>query len=195
MVFVSSCKTSLEKTKNLSKTTSLFNGKDLSGWTIYGTEKWYVEAGQLVCENGPDNSFGYLITDKHYKNFELTLDFKQEKNGNSGIFVHSTIDGSKIKGFQIEIAPPGHSAGGINYYDRGWLVKPDPEKDKNIKMKEWNQMKIRLENNKLTSWLNGSQMATIIDKKIGDSKGSIALQVHGANVTKIRWRNLQVIEL
>ena len=27
---------------------SLFNGKDLTGWTIHGTEKWYVENGELV---------------------------------------------------------------------------------------------------------------------------------------------------
>ena len=30
----------------------LFNGKDLSGWTVYGTEKWYVEDGVLVSESG-----------------------------------------------------------------------------------------------------------------------------------------------
>ena len=40
----------------------LFNGINLSGWTIHGTEKWYVENGELVCENGPDNQYGYLST-------------------------------------------------------------------------------------------------------------------------------------
>ena len=34
------------------KQVSLFNGKDLGGWTINGTEKWYVENGELVCESG-----------------------------------------------------------------------------------------------------------------------------------------------
>ena len=52
---------------------SLFNGKDLSGWTIHGTEKWYVKDGLLVCESGPDKEYGYLTTDKPYKDFELTL--------------------------------------------------------------------------------------------------------------------------
>ena len=33
---------------------NLFNGKDLSGWEIFGTEKWYVENKNIVCENGPD---------------------------------------------------------------------------------------------------------------------------------------------
>ena len=57
---------------------SLFNGVDLSGWTIHGTEKWYVEDGDLVCENGPDNEYGYLSTDEYYDDFVLTLEYKQE---------------------------------------------------------------------------------------------------------------------
>ena len=32
----------------------IFNGKDLTGWTIHGTENWFVEKGKLVCESGPD---------------------------------------------------------------------------------------------------------------------------------------------
>jgi hypothetical protein len=36
------------------KQQALFNGKDLSGWKVYGTEKWYVEDGLLVCESGAD---------------------------------------------------------------------------------------------------------------------------------------------
>ena len=54
------------------KSTKLFNGKDLTGWTIHGTEKWYVEKGHLICENGPKEEYGYLSTDKNYKNFILT---------------------------------------------------------------------------------------------------------------------------
>ena len=91
----------------------LFNGKDLTGWKIYGTEKWYVEDGLLICESGPDKEYGYLGTEKSFKNFELTLEFKQEANGNSGVFFHSSIDGTKITGWQVEVAPPGKSTGGI----------------------------------------------------------------------------------
>ena len=56
-----------------SQEVSLFNGKDLSGWQIYGTEKWYVDDGLLVCESGPDAEYGYLGTEKTFKDFELTL--------------------------------------------------------------------------------------------------------------------------
>ena len=61
---------------NAQHNASLFNGKDLTGWTIHGTEKWYVENGELICESGPDKQYGYLSTNKNYKNFELTLEFK-----------------------------------------------------------------------------------------------------------------------
>jgi len=68
---------------------SLFNGKNLAGWTVNGTEKWYADNGELVCESGPDKQYGYLSTNKPYKNFMLTLKFKQEANGNSGVFFRS----------------------------------------------------------------------------------------------------------
>lgn len=175
---------------------SLFNGEDLSGWTVYGTEKWYVEDGLLICESGPDKGYGYLGTNKNYKNFEITLEFKQEANGNSGVFIRSTVDGTKVSGWQVEVAPPGHSTGGVyESYGRGWLIKPDPENDKALKMGEWNQMKIRVEGDKLTSWLNGTQMVTITDEKIGAGEGSIALQIHDGGGIKVKWKNIRITEL
>ena len=53
---------------------SLFNGNDLDGWNIHGTELWYVDNGLLVCESGPDKGYGYLSTTKHYDDFDLTLE-------------------------------------------------------------------------------------------------------------------------
>ncbi|MCK0147469.1 DUF1080 domain-containing protein [Arenibacter sp. F26102] len=177
----------------VSQELSLFNGKDLSGWTIYGTEKWYVEDGLLISESGPDKQYGYLATDKYYDDFELTLEFKQEANGNSGVFVRSTIDGTKVSGWQVEVAPPGHDTGGVyESYGRGWLIKPDPKKDKILKEGEWNTMKIKLSGSKLTSWLNGTEMVSITDDKIGEGKGSIALQIHDGGGIKVKWRNIKI---
>ena len=87
--------------------TKLFNGKNLRGWKVHGTEKWYVDNGELVCESGPDKQYGYLASEKDYKDFELTVEFKQESNGNSGVFFHSSIEGTKITGWQAEVAPKG----------------------------------------------------------------------------------------
>lgn len=176
--------------------TSLFNGKDLEGWKIYGTEKWYVENNEIICESGPDEQYGYLGTEKFYKDFILTFEFKQEANGNSGVFFRSTIDGIKIKGWQAEVAPPGHSTGGIyESYGRGWLIKPDEEKDSNLKMGEWNKMKIMAKGSSVTTWLNGVEMVQITDDKIGAANGSIALQIHDGGGIKVRWRNIYIEEL
>jgi hypothetical protein len=173
--------------------TSLFNGKDLSGWNIHGTELWYVEDGLLVCESGPEKKYGYLSTEKPYDDFILTLEFKQEANGNSGVFFRSTLEGTKISGWQAEVAPPGNDSGGIyESYGRGWLIKPDPKKDKALKMGEWNRMKIKVVGDKVTTWLNGTQMITLEDEKIGQGKGSIALQIHDGGGIKVRWRNLEI---
>ena len=172
---------------------SLFNGKDLKGWEIYGTEKWYVEDGLLVCESGPDEEYGYLGTKKHYKNFELNLDFKQEADGNSGVFIRSTIEGVKISGWQVEVAPKGMHTGGVyESYGRGWLIKPIPEKEQVLKEGEWNVMKIRVVGDELTSWLNGVKMVHIKDEKIGKGNGSIALQIHDGGGIKVKWRNIKI---
>jgi hypothetical protein len=175
---------------------SLFNGKDLSGWEIYGTEKWYVEDGLLICESGPDEEYGYLATKQSFKNFELTVEFKQEADGNSGVFFRSFIEGTKITGWQAEVAPPGHNTGGIyESYGRGWLIKPDPEKDKALKMGEWNTMKIKAVDDKVTTWLNGEKMIEYVDAKIGAAEGSIALQIHSGGGIKVLWRNIKIQEL
>jgi Domain of Unknown Function (DUF1080) len=178
------------------KKQTLFNGKDLTGWKIYGTEKWYVEDGLLVCESGPDKEYGYLGTEQKFKDFELTLEFKQEANGNSGVFFHSSIEGTKIAGWQAEVAPPGSSTGGIyESYGRGWLIKPEPEKDKALKMGEWNKMTVRVVGNVVTTFLNGTQMITLDDAKIGGKDGCIALQIHSGGGIKVKWRKIKIKQL
>ena len=174
----------------------LFNGRNLAGWTVHGTEKWYVEKGDLVCESGPDKQYGYLSTDKKFKNFELTVKFKQESNGNSGIFFRSSIDGVKISGWQVEVAPEGLHTGGIyESYGRGWLVKPKAEDEKKLKPGKWNDMKIRVENDLVTTWLNGHKMVEFADPKIGAANGFIALQIHDGGGIKVRWKDMIIKEL
>ena len=179
-----------------SKKVSLFNGKDLTGWKIYGTEKWYVDNGQLVCESGPDKKYGYLATEKFYKNFDLTVEFLQELNGNSGVFFHSTIEGVKIAGWQCEVAPKGHDTGGIyESYGRGWLKQIDDDKENILKPGKWNKMRLRVEGPRVQTWLNGKPMVDISDEKIGKANGSIALQIHDGGGIKVRWRKLIIEEL
>jgi hypothetical protein len=178
------------------KTTKIFNGKDLTGWTVHGTEKWYVDRGELVCESGPDKEYGYLSTNKNYKNFILELKFKQEANGNSGVFIRSGIDGTKISGWQVEVAPVDMHSGGIyESYGRGWLIQPKPEDEKILKQGEWNSMKIEAVGDEITTWLNGHRMVSLKDEKIGKGEGFIALQIHSGGGIKVRWKDLKIKEL
>ena len=174
----------------------IFNGKNLNGWKVHGTEIWYVEEGQLVCESGPEEKYGYLSTQNYYNDFILTLKFKQDSDGNSGVFIRSTIERTKISGWQVEVAPPKKNTGGIyESYGRGWLIKPDPIKDSVLKMGKWNKMKIKVQGNSVTTWLNRVKMIELKDEKIGKGKGAIALQIHDGGGIKIRWKNIRVNEL
>jgi hypothetical protein len=183
-------------TSGAEKWKSLFNGKNLKGWNIHGTEKWYVEDGLLVCESGPDKEYGYLSTKKNYDDFELELEFLQEADGNSGVFFRSTFEGTKVSGWQVEVAPPNRDTGGIyESYGRGWLVRIPDEKENILKMGEWNKMKIRVVGGHVTTWLNGQQMVDIEDEKIAQGKGAIALQIHDGGGIKVKWRNMKVREI
>lgn len=174
---------------------SLFNGKDLTGWVNNGTELWYVENGELICESGPDKQYGYLSTTKSYYNFELTLQFKLEANGNSGVFIRSGIQGTTISGWQVEVAPAGQHTGGIyESYGRGWLIQPKPADEKILKPDTWNTMRIRAIDNKVTTWLNGVEMVNLTDELIGKGTGFIALQIHDGGGIKVRWKDIMITE-
>ena len=175
---------------------TLFNGKDLAGWVVYGTEKWYVEDGLLVCESGPDKKYGYLGTEKYYRDFELTADFKQLADGNSGIFFRSMIEGTTISGWQVEVAPPGNDSGGIyESSGRGWLHQIPDELEKVLKPKDWNTMRVKVVGSQVTTWLNGVEMTNLNDPKIGAATGRIALQIHDGGGIKVQWKNIVVQEL
>nr|HPH31086.1 DUF1080 domain-containing protein [Chitinophagaceae bacterium] len=151
---------------------------------------------ELICESGPDKKYGYLSTDKAYDNFILDLQFKLEANGNSGVFFRSGIEGTKISGWQVEVAPPDHHTGGIyESYGRGWLIQPKPEDEKILKADDWNQLKIQAKDDEITTWLNGKQIVFFKDEKIGQGKGFIALQIHDGGGIKVRWKNIRIKEL
>jgi hypothetical protein len=182
--------------ENSEEKVKLFNGLNLDGWKIHGTEKWFVENGELICESGPDKEYGYLATNESYKDFILSLEFMQEAEGNSGVFFRSSIEGTKISGWQVEVAPPNHDTGGIyESYGRGWLVQIPEEKEHILKMGEWNNLKIQVVGSIVKTWLNGTQMVQIEDEKIGNANGVIALQIHDGGGIKVRWKNIFIKEL
>ena len=176
---------------------SLFNGKDLTGWEPFGDGKWYVEDGNLVTENGDNKEYGYLCTRKYYKDFDLTCEFKQASNGNSGLFFHSFIEGfNHVHGWQCEVAPKGNDTGGIyESYGRGWLIQIPDEKESILKEGEWNTLRLRVEGGHVQTWLNGEPMADIEDALIGARSGRLMLQIHDGNDIKVLWRNFVLTNL
>ena len=184
------CKTSNKFVHNK----SLFNGEDLKGWRVFGTEEWYVnDGGELIGKSGPDHDYGYLATRKFYKNFILELEFLQEANTSSGVFFRSTLKGNDIHGWEAEVAPPGKHTGGIyESHEYGWMVKPTMGGTNTLKMGEWNTMKIYVNGDMVKTWLNGRQLLELQDEKIGAAKGRIALQLHAGDDNMVRWRNIVI---
>ena len=173
------------------KEVTLFNGVDLSGWEVYGTELWYVKNGLLYCESGPDKKYGYLATRAYYDDFDLSVEFRQEADGNSGVFIRSFIEeGVKVNGWQVEVAPKGNDTGGIyESYGRGWLIQIPDEKENILKAGDWNTLRIKVVGDNVTTWLNNEEMVNFSDKAIGAGQGRIALQIHDGGGIKVAWRN------
>lgn len=171
---------------------SLFNGKDLSGWELFGCMNCYVdEEGNLVTANGPELEYGYLGTDAYYKDFDLSVEFNQVSDGNSGLFFHSFVTGyNHVNGWQCEVAPEGCDTAGIyESYGRGWLVQIPDEKENILKPGEWNLLRLRVEGDRVQTWLNGEPMIDINDEVFAASTGRIMLQVHDGNDIVVKWRN------
>jgi hypothetical protein len=88
---------------------SLFDGRDLSGWKTNGSEKWVADDGAILGESRV-GKYGYLTTEKTYRDFNLRLRFKCETDGNSGVFTRSRITGESPKtGPDIEGMQSGYN--------------------------------------------------------------------------------------
>ena len=174
----------------------LFNGKNLDGWKIHGTERWYVQDGDLICESGPDSKYGYLATTDTFEDFILHLRFKQEADGNSGVFFRSSLEDTKISGWQVEVAPPGNDSGGIyESYGRGWLWQIPDDRENILLENVWNDLVIKVVGDRVMVWLNNELMTDLTDKKIGEANGVIALQIHDGGGIKVRWNDIYIKKL
>jgi hypothetical protein len=178
---------------------SLFNGKDLSGWTeLEGKTKFEVSDGQIIGTTIPNNPNSVLCTKKSYSNFILELDVKVDSPLNSGVQIRSHLnEKGEVYGYQIEIDPSQRAwSGGI--YDcrrRGWMInlKDKPEKQKAFKNGEWNHYKIRFNGDTLESWVNEVPIATLIDT-LKDPVGFIGLQADGNKQggLQVRFKNIRI---
>lgn len=174
----------------------LFNGHDLAGWKTHGQERWTVDHGEILGE-AVTKEYGYLSTEKTYRDFEMKALFKAEGTGNSGIFYHSTLDGVDIKGVQVEVDPnPGLHTGGL--YEsggRGWLVKPSDAAEKSLKVGDWNEVRAIVHGAHVQTWVNGVVAVDYVDATPKYTDGVIALQLHAGGQGKMRFKDIVVRDI
>jgi hypothetical protein len=177
---------------------SLWNGKDLSGWKKQGNEKWVVEDGAIYGE-GVTKEYGYLATEKTYKDFHLSLRFKCEADGNSGVYIHTRFDGDTAKvvgGRQVEIDRRiGRHTGGLYGDGKGWIVWPAPELETVIDPTGWNDLLILVEGNRYRTYLNGVQMIDFTYPSPASTDGVIALQLHSGGEGRMRFKDIWIRDL
>lgn len=177
---------------------SLFNGKDLSGWNKIGNEKWIVEEGAIYGE-GVTQEYGYLATEKKYTNFHLSLWFKCEASGNSGVYLHTEFEpgtATVTQGRQVEIDRAiGRHTGGIYGDGKGWIVWPAPELETVIRSHEWNHLLIKVEGKRYVTVLNGVQMIDFTYPSPSATEGVIALQLHSGGEGRMRFKDIWIRDL
>ncbi len=182
----------------------LFNGKDLTGWTVRsGTAMFEVVDGMIVGTTVPMTPNSFLCTDREYGDFELELEVHCDPELNSGIQVRSqiaeegtqvtirknpdkpktiTLPRDRVYGYQVEIAKAESGrSGGVYDEARRFVFLDDlaekPKSQAAFKDDQWNHIRIRCSSDRIQTWVNDVVCADVRDDK--NSKGIIGLQVHG----------------
>jgi len=185
---------------------SLFNGKDLSGWTYYLEDKskkmedvWSVVDGELVCKGKPA---GYLRTEKDYSNYILELEWKwpaDKKPGNNGVLVHTTTpDELGVWPKSLECQLGNGDAGDfwvigtkIDVFDAKKRTRDRRTINLTNKSEkpigEWNKYVIVCADKTVTCIVNGDMVNYCWN--VSQDKGAICLQSEGA---EIRYRNIRL---
>lgn len=189
--------------------TPIFNGKDLSGWHISktshhgNTQGWTVENGEIRGTQDRPGNGGILLTDKKYKNFEISLDVRPEAGCDGGIFLRSTEKG---EAYQVMLDYlDGGSVGGIYGEGLKGVKGVLPNWREQWKSSGWNHLRARIEGDvpRIQVWMNGVRIVDWKDTANhlpnGLTEGHIAVQVHAGNRwipgSKHRFRNIEVREL
>lgn len=185
------------------KFTSLFNGKDLTGWRVLtGNAAYTVKDGIIVGTTSANAATSFLVTDKSYGDFVLEIEVKTDANVNSGIQVRSESQedylNGKVYGYQVEVDPSERAwTGGIHDANqRGWLypLTYNTPAQKVYKQGQWNKFYIECIGNHIRTWLNGVPAADLVDDAI--ATGFIGLQVHSLDNTAgghVYFKNIRLL--
>jgi hypothetical protein len=139
--------------------TPLFNGKDLTGWKSTGKKDvWGAEKGVLFVQGGGG---GWLMTEKEYGDFELRLEYKMPKGGNSGVAIRSPLEGNPAYvGMEIQLIDDvTYPAKLQSWQHTGSIYNVVPAaKVANKPLGEWNQMRIVAKGRKVLIEQNGEKL-------------------------------------
>ena len=165
--------------------TSLFNGRDLSGWEVRdGNSTVLVDDGTMVALHQDTNAFTYLTTKKTYSDFILEVDVKVIGDLNSGILLRGLSDpdfkGGNLHGYQMEIDQSERQWTGGIYEEagRGWLYSLEGKDDAQMayRKSDWNHYRIEAIGEHFRIWVNGVPTLNMADKKT--TEGVIGFQIH-----------------
>ncbi len=204
----------------------LFDGQSTKGWHKYGGAPagaaWKVADGILYLDTSSKKDWqtangGDIVTDDEYENFDLKVEWKIAKNGNSGIIFLVHEDTIKFKhsfesGPEMQVVDnDGNEDGKIIKHQAGDLYDMISSSKKTVHpADEWNQAEVKVLNGKLDLYLNGENVVstTMWDdnwkKMIAGSKfkewpgfgtyksGRLCLQDHG---NMVYFRNVKVKRL
>lgn len=188
---------------------SLFNGKDLTGWTPRGgTCLFEVRDGLLVGTCVPGSASTYLSTEQaDFKDFVFTCEMKWEVDCNSGVMFRAQTkpgknDTETVFGPQAEMegfSQDRHWSGGIygqscgGYFYPLWL-KEHKDARAAAKEGEWNRVTILAKGNMVKTWINGVPAAHWVDDG-SYPEGFFGLQIHKGDKGKVLWRDIRVKRL
>ena len=147
----------------------LFNGKDLSGWTVAkprddNDHKWVVAEGTLHMPGGGGID---LSTEKEFTDYELSIEYKLKEGGNSGVYLRGTTEIQVHKDRRTEPERGGGSAGAIYSKHPPLAITSKPAG-------EWNTYRILHIGPRITVWHNGEliQDNVYFDGVTGGAMGS-----------------------
>jgi len=160
---------------------SLFNGKDLKGWTARGKAQWAVKDGVIIGQG----SLGHLYASPIVKDFEVKGEFRivdQGKGANSGFYVRAHEDATNPEGF-----PLGYEAQICNSQEAytGWLWKPGKPTGKATalltKDGEWFPMRVKVKGDSIFIWVKEQLVMTYRDDEY--KEGKFVIQCHNPGMT------------
>lgn len=168
---------------------TLFNGKDLTGWTG-NPDLWSVENGELVGKSNGLRRNEWIVSDLAAEDFHLTLEVKLVDNkGNSGIqFRSEPIEHGEVKGYQADI---GAGWWGKLYEEHGRALLWDKSGEPYVKKGDWNKYEIIARGPHIVTKINDQICVDLKDPK-GARRGIFAPQLHSGGPTEVRFRNFKL---